>query len=122
SNRRGKQFITNRSLRYGFSVIGIRIKKIISGGQTSAERAALDFAIWHDIPHGGWCPKGRLCEDGVIEPRYQLKETSTKTYPQRTEKNVRDSDTTVIFTMSAKLSGRSKKTAAFVMRYRKPWL
>jgi Circularly permutated YpsA SLOG family len=68
------------------------IKKIISGGQTGADSAALDFAIWHEIPHGGWCPKGRLCENGTIDPRYQLTQTSTKNYPRRTEKNVLDSD------------------------------
>ena len=87
------------------------IEKIISGGQTGADRAALDFAIYHDIPHGGWCPKGRLAEDGVIEPRYQLRETSTKNYPERTEKNVREADGTVIFTIAPKLTGGSNKTA-----------
>jgi hypothetical protein len=83
------------------------IKKIISGGQTGADRAALDFAIYHDIRHGGWCPKGRLAEDGMIERRYELQETSSKSYPQRTEKNVRDSDGTAIF--AQKLTGGSKK-------------
>jgi hypothetical protein len=50
------------------------IRRIISGGQTGADSAALDFAIWHEIPHGGWCPKGQLCENGTIDPRYQLTE------------------------------------------------
>lgn len=54
------------------------LKKIISGGQTGADCAALDFAILHEIPHGGWCPKGRLCEKGTIDQRYQLKETSNE--------------------------------------------
>jgi hypothetical protein len=58
------------------------IKKIISGGQTGADQAALDVAIDHNIPHGGWCPKGRLAEDGIIEHRYQLQETSTANYPE----------------------------------------
>jgi hypothetical protein len=98
------------------------IKKIISGGQTGADRAALDFAIWHDIPHAGWCPKGRLAEDGPIEKRYQLQETSTKNYPQRTEKNVQESDGTAIFTMSSKLAGGSKKTAEFAKKHGKPWI
>ncbi len=62
------------------------VEKIISGGQTRADRAALDFAISHDIPHGGSCPRGRLAEDGPIDHRYQLQETSIKSYPQRTEK------------------------------------
>jgi len=45
------------------------IKKIVSSGQTDADRAALDFAIEHGIPHGGWCPKGRLTEDDCIDAR-----------------------------------------------------
>ena len=65
----------------------------------------------HDIPHGGWCPKGRKAEDGVIPPQYQLTETPSASYLQRTEWNVRDSDGTVIFTMAAKLGGGSKRTA-----------
>jgi len=73
----------------GYSETTIPIEKIISGGQTGADRDALDFAIWHDLPHGGWCPKGRLAEDGTIEDRYGLQETSTKRYPQRTEKTCR---------------------------------
>ena len=46
------------------------LKKIISGGQTGADRAALDFAIENDIPHGGWCPNGRKAEDGPLDSRY----------------------------------------------------
>ena len=49
--------------------------KIVSGGQTGADRAALDWAIAHQIPYGGWCPKGRLAEDGIIAPCYNLIET-----------------------------------------------
>ncbi len=63
--------------------------KIVSGGQTGADRAALDFAIAHGIPQGGWCPKGRKAEDGPIPDRYQLKETPSDNYAQRTEWNVR---------------------------------
>lgn len=48
------------------------ISKLVSGGQTGADRAALDWAIEHNIPHGGWCPKGRRAEDGPIDARYQL--------------------------------------------------
>jgi hypothetical protein len=87
------------------------ITKLLSGAQTGADRAALDWAIFHDIPHGGWCPKGRKAEDGVIPPQYQLTETPSASYLQRTEWNVRDSDGTVIFTMAAKLGGGSKRTA-----------
>jgi hypothetical protein len=98
------------------------LKKTISGGQTGADSAALDFAIWHEIPHGGWCPKGRLCEKGTIDQRYQLQETSTKNYPQRTEKNVLDSDGTIIFTISPKVTRGSKKTAELAAKHHKPWI
>ncbi len=87
------------------------VEKIISGGQTRADRAALDFAISHDIPHGGSCPRGRLAEDGPIDHRYQLQETSIKSYPQRTEKNVRELDGTVIFSLAPKLTGGSNPVA-----------
>ena len=81
--------------------------KIVSGGQTGADRAALDWAIRHKVPHGGWCPKNRKAEDGVIVRRYKLIETPTANYAQRTEWNVRDSDATVIFNIAAALKGRA---------------
>ena len=98
------------------------ITKIVSGGQTGADRAALDWAIEYEIPHGGWCPKGRLAEDGEIPTKYHLQESQSKSYPQRTEWNVRDSDGTVIFTMEPHLSGGSKRTAEFARKLHKPWL
>jgi hypothetical protein len=70
--------------------------RIISGGQTGVDRAALDIALERGIPCGGWCPKGRRAEDGPIAPHYPLEETSWWGYPQRTEWNVRDSDGTLI--------------------------
>jgi hypothetical protein len=96
--------------------------KILSGGQTGADRAALDWAIANNIPHGGWCPKGRKAEDGPIPAKYDLQETPSASYLQRTEWNVRDSDGTAIFTVSAKLSGGSKRTAEFADKHRKPWI
>lgn len=72
------------------------IEKIISGGQTGVDRAALDVAIELDIPHGGWCPKGRKAEDGVIPPLYQLQETFSSDYDKRTKLNIQDSDATLI--------------------------
>ncbi len=63
--------------------------KIISGGQTGVDRAALDVALELGIPCGCWCPKGRKAEDGPIDPRYPLKETRSPNYPLRTEKNIR---------------------------------
>jgi hypothetical protein len=72
------------------------IKKIISGGQTVADRAALDTAIKLKIPHGGWIPKGRKAEDGPLPEMYQLQEMPTESYSARTEQNVIDSDGTLI--------------------------
>jgi hypothetical protein len=95
---------------------------IISGGQTGADRAALDFAMQHGFPHGGWCPAGRLAEDGCIAARYQLRETPGSVYEQRTEWNVRDSDGTVIVSRDARLYGGSLLTAEFARRLRKPLL
>ncbi|QIK39136.1 molybdenum cofactor carrier [Caldichromatium japonicum] len=74
----------------------MRPRRIISGGQTGVDRAALDWAIARGIPHGGWCPKGRLAEDGPIDPRYLLTETESAAYEERTWRNVRDSDGTLI--------------------------
>jgi len=74
------------------------LKKIITGGQTGVDRAALDAAIALNIPHGGWCPKGRLAEDGVIDAKYQLKETKSNIYAERTKLNIRDSHGTLILT------------------------
>lgn len=69
---------------------------VVSGGQTGADRAALDAALELGLPCGGWCPRGRRAEDGRIADRYPLRETPTADYRQRTEWNVRDSDGTVI--------------------------
>lgn len=96
--------------------------KIVSGCQTGADRAALDWAIENHVEHGGWCPRGRLSEDGTIPAQYQLKETPSAEYPQRTEWNVRDSDATVIFSLTNKLSHGSKKTATLATKLGKPLL
>lgn len=94
----------------------------MSGGQTGADRAALDFAIENGIPHGGWCPQGRRSEDGDIGDSYALQETPAPYYTQRTEWNVRDSDGTVIFSVSPMLSGGSRATSEFASRLGKPCL
>lgn len=96
--------------------------KVISGGQTGADRAGLDWAITNGVPHGGWCPKGRKTEDGTLPSEYQLLETPSTSYLQRTEWNVRDSDATLIFTLSETLGGGSKRTAEFAQRLHKPYL
>jgi hypothetical protein len=97
-------------------------EKIISGGQTGVDRAALDWAIANGVTHGGWCPKGRMAEDGVTGNRYQLKETPNANYIQRTEWNVRDSDATVIFTVADQLTGGSERTAEFAAAHGRPCL
>jgi Circularly permutated YpsA SLOG family len=93
---------------------------IISGGQTGADRAALDWAIKHNLAHGGWCPKGRKALDGPLDARYQLKETPSAEYLERTEWNVRDSDATVVFTLAKKATGGSRKTISFAKKHKKP--
>jgi len=98
------------------------LQRIISGGQTGADRAALDFAIARGVPHGGWCPRGRLAEDGTIPARYHLSETPDSDYSQRTEWNVRDSDGTVIFSIAPDLAGGSRQTADLAQRCQKPCL
>jgi hypothetical protein len=97
------------------------IEKIISGGQTGADRAALDAALELGIPCGGWCPKGRRAEDGPIDVRYPLKETHSASYRIRTEKNVRGSDGTLIFAWG-KPKGGTALTIRFAQRYKKPYL
>ena len=97
------------------------IKKIISGGQTGADRAALDFAIKMDLPHGGWVPKGRMAEDGIIPAHYHLTEMPTKSHPKRTEKNVVDSDGTLIVS-HGKLTGGSQYNLDMAIMHSRPWL
>lgn len=94
--------------------------RIVSGAQTGADQAGLDWAIAHGIPHGGWCPKGRKSEAGPIAARYLVAETPSTDYLERTEWNVRDSDATVIFTMEEALTGGSKRTEDFAKKLGKP--
>lgn len=81
------------------------LRKLISGGQTGVDRAALDVAIRLGIPHGGWCPAGRWAEDGPIDPRYRLAETPSADPAQRTAWNVRDADATLILTLGPPAGG-----------------
>ena len=97
------------------------ITKIVSGGQTGADRGGLDAAIYSNIPHGGWCPKGRRSEDGGIPKIYHLQETAPSGYLKRTEQNVVDSDATLIFTIG-KLTGGSLRTMEFAKKHKKPVL
>jgi hypothetical protein len=97
------------------------IKKIISGGQTGADRAALDAAIARDIPCGGWCPRDRRAEDGMIPKTYPLVETASRNYAVRTEQNIKDSDATLIVTGGA-LKGGTALTHSLAKRLEKPVL
>jgi hypothetical protein len=82
-----------------------RPERIISGGQTGADRGGLDAAIELKIPHGGWCPKGRRAEDGLIPSCYELEEHASPDYRERTAYNVADSDATIVFTHTARTAG-----------------
>ena len=73
-----------------------RVERVVSGGQTGVDRAALDAALELGIPCGGWCPRGRRSEGGPIPGRYPLRETATASYPERTGRNVRDADATLV--------------------------
>lgn len=96
------------------------LEKIVSGGQTGVDRAALDFALENRIRTGGWIPKGRRAEDGKIPANYKcLKETDSDEYAKRTELNVRDSDATLIIS-AGKLTGGSLLTEILAKRHSKP--
>jgi hypothetical protein len=97
----------------------IELRAIVSGGQTGADRAALDWAIEHDVPHGGWCPAGRRAEDGSLDLRYRLSETESKSYRSRTVRNVRDSDATLIVNLG-ELEGGSRETLRIAEQRGKP--
>jgi hypothetical protein len=97
------------------------LSKIVSGGQTGVDRAALDAAINLGIPHGGWVPKGRLTEDGPLSKTYRMHETPTAIYSERTEKNVIDSDGTLIISRG-ELTGGSETTREMALRHQRPWL
>jgi hypothetical protein len=98
-----------------------RLDKVVSGGQTGADRAGLDAAMEAGIPVGGYCPKGRLAEDGTVPDRYPLTELTKGGYPARTEKNVVESDGTLILNMG-KLTGGTKLTAEYARKHSKPLL
>ena len=95
------------------------IEKIISGGQTGVDRAALDSAIALGIPHGGWCPAGRRAEDGRLDERYRLLELDSNEYVDRTRKNVEDSDGTLILKVGM-LEGGTALTHTFAGNFGKP--
>jgi hypothetical protein len=99
--------------------LAMMIEKVVSGGQTGVDRAALDAAVEAGIPVGGWCPKGRKAEDGVIPEGYPLEELDSCRYSSRTERNVVDSDGTLILNKGP-LSEGTKATYDFTVQHRKP--
>jgi hypothetical protein len=91
-------------------LLPVIIRKIISGGQTGADRAAFDAALALGLPIGGWVPKGRKAEDGVIPAHYSnLRETDADDYESRTRLNVREADATLILSHGP-LTGGSQLT------------
>ena len=95
-------------------------EKIISGGQTGVDRAALDVALELGFPCGGWCPKGRRAEDGAIPDRYPLQETSSADYRVRTEKNIEASDGTLVLAWGPPMGGTAL-TLKLARRHHKPY-
>jgi hypothetical protein len=97
------------------------IKKVVTGGQTGADQAALDAAMRWDIPHGGWIPKGRMTEHVPLPDKYKWKEMPTDSYQARTEQNVIDSDGTLIIS-HGELTGGSEYTRQMAAKHERPCL
>jgi Circularly permutated YpsA SLOG family len=124
----------NLLINGGYVIIAYRIKaenseqsmkkifsRIISGGQTGVDRAALDVALELGLPAGGWCPRGRRAEDGPIDLKYPLQETRSPSYPVRTEKNVLEAEGTLILTRG-KPKGGTALTIKLARFHKKPYL
>ena len=95
------------------------LRKIVSGGQTGVDRAALDIAMELGVECGGWCPRGRLAEDGEIPARYPLQETPSARYQVRTDWNIRDSDATMILNLG-EMEGGTALTQVLARSYGSP--
>jgi len=97
------------------------LRKIISGGQVGADQAALDAAIKYNFPHGGWIQKGRKTEDGILPYEYKLKELKSGAYPNYTERNVINSDGTLVIS-HGKLKGGSALPKKLAKKHNRPCL
>ena len=95
--------------------------KIISGGQTGVDRGALDAALDLGVECGGWCPAGRMAEDGIIPERYPVIELEDGGYAERTARNVVDSDGTLIISNDEPMGG-TRETIERCIEKRKPYL
>jgi hypothetical protein len=95
------------------------VRRVVSGGQTGVDRAALDWAINYHVEFGGWCPRGRRAEDGPIATRYGLVETDSAGYAERTKRNARESDATLILNAGA-LEGGTLLTQRVAVAAGKP--
>ena len=95
--------------------------RIISGGQTGVDRAALDAALESGIEAGGWCPEGRKAEDGAIPKKYPVQVLKNAGYLQRTQKNAVNSDGTVIIYFGYPTGG-TEQTMVTCIREKKPYL
>ncbi len=109
-----------KATHYGERRVGMPVWRLISGGQTGVDRAALELARQKQIPAGGWCPKGRRAEDGAIGAEYPLQETPSAAYAERTALNVRDSDGTLIL-LRGNLEGGTAFTRRMAERLGKPY-
>jgi len=97
------------------------VEKIISGGQTGVDQGALDFALAKNFKAGGWCPKGRICEDGVIPDQYPLTEVQENEYHVRTLWNVRDADGTLVIIRNGYHEKGTVLTIEYCKQLRKPY-
>ena len=97
----------------------VKALKIISGGQTGVDRAALDVALRRGVNCGGWCPAGRLDEFGKIPDHYPVQELQSGDFTERTLQNVKDSDGTVVI-YPGELRGGSEQTVRFSVELKRP--
>lgn len=95
--------------------------RIVSGGQTGVDRGALSAALAAGVECGGWCPAGRVAEDGVIPENFPVQELAGGGYRDRTRKNVLDSDATLVL-INGQLEGGTAMTVADCQDNDKPVL
>ena len=100
----------------------MKLRRIISGGQTGVDRGGLDAALSLGLEHGGMCPAGRRAEDGQVPALYVMEEHPSYGYPPRTRQNVIDADATLILTLGKHVTGGTRLTANLAVEESRPWL